>query len=80
MIYLRYRDKVERIVDCPRCDGKGFHTLRSDSIILMLPNGQRAPFLTGHSWMCGCTGGKVVTYPWTRGRSLPPLVPRKRPR
>jgi hypothetical protein len=32
-------------------------------------------FLTGSYEICPwCVCGQIVTYPWTRGRSLPPLV------
>lgn len=77
MIYLRFRDKVARVVDCPRCEGRGYQSLRTDSLILVDRQGNRRPFLTGHTWLCSCRAGKLVTYPWTRGKSLTPLVPRK---
>ncbi|MGZ2448531.1 C4-type Zn-finger protein [Rhizobium ruizarguesonis] len=72
MIYLKFRNKIERIVDCTSCDGKGF-TLHERGWI-DTPFGRMA---TGYSMLCRrCTCGKIVTYPWTRGRSMTPLIPR----
>lgn len=74
MIYLRVHGKVARVVDCPRCEGEGVRTLRSGSVLLLQPDGSMSEIMTGHTWRCRCQAGKIVTYPWTRGRSLPPLI------
>lgn len=77
MIYLRYHDKVEKIVDCKHCQGKGSYILNPGIQRLVFPDGTESAFHTGTAMLCThCTCGKIVTYPWTRGRSLPPKIPR----
>jgi hypothetical protein len=78
MVYLKYRDKVERIADCQHCKGRGWFEMNHGVQLYRMHDGTVGKFLTGSNLRCsGCSGtGKVVTYPWTRGKSLPPLIRR----
>jgi hypothetical protein len=75
--YLKYRDKVERISTCTACDGKGGRHINPGKQTLRFEGGETVEFFTGSYEICPwCVCGEIVTYPWTRGRSLPPLVRR----
>lgn len=79
MIYLRYPNKVEKITPCKTCSGEGRWTVNPGVHRIRYPDGVEANLYTGTAHICWrCHGtGQTVTYPWTRGRSLPPLVPRR---
>lgn len=79
MFYLRYSNKVEKFITCERCKGRGKWTENPGTQHMRFPDGTEYSFLTGTAHICWrCHGtGQTVTYPWTRGRSLPPLVTRR---
>lgn len=69
MLIIHYRGKVTRVQKCERCSGKGI--ISHDNWVEVIGYG-RMNF--GHAIMCGCRGGHRIDYPWTRGKSVTPLV------
>lgn len=76
MIIVHYGNKVTRVRNCERCDGYGFKRLGLGTMQRVVIEGETIEFRNGVAMRCGCIGGKLVDYPWTRGRSVAPLIKR----